>query len=124
MGSTKGKSMEDGVTPTPRSQNPKPQAKENMDKLDTILKENRDSQQAIENRLDMIAMNMNIMKDDLAKLSDRLKQKESTVADILPTHIDNKNAIVKLQQQVEALQERIEDAEGRSQRNNIRILGN
>ncbi|KAJ1187167.1 hypothetical protein NDU88_003946 [Pleurodeles waltl] len=123
MGRTKGKSMEDGVTPTPRSQNPTPQVKENMDKLDTILQEIRDSRQAIENRLDMITTDMNIMKDDQAKLSYRLKQTESTVADILPTHNDNKNAIAKLQQQMEALQERIEDAEGRSRRNNIRIIG-
>ncbi|KAJ1208668.1 hypothetical protein NDU88_004051 [Pleurodeles waltl] len=111
MGRTKGKSTEDGVTPTPRSQYPMPQAKKNMDKLDTILKEIRDSRQAIESRLDMITTDMNIMKDDQAKLSDRLKQMESTVADILPTHNDNKNAIVNLQQQVEALQERNEDAE-------------
>ncbi|KAJ1188538.1 hypothetical protein NDU88_005299 [Pleurodeles waltl] len=113
--------MEDGVTPTPRSQNPMPQVKENMDKLDTLLKEIRDSRQAVENRLDMITTDMNIMKDDQAKLSDRLKQTKSTVADILPTH-DNKNAIVKLQQQMEALQERIEDAEGRSRRNKIHII--
>ncbi|KAJ1183572.1 hypothetical protein NDU88_000390 [Pleurodeles waltl] len=115
--------MEDGATPTPRSQNPTPQVKENMDDLDTILKEIRDSRQAIDNRLDMITTDMNIMKDDQAKLSDRLKQTESTVADILPTHNDNKNAIVKLQQQMEVLQERIEDAEGFSRRNNIRIIG-
>ncbi|KAJ1193758.1 hypothetical protein NDU88_003054 [Pleurodeles waltl] len=123
MGRTKGKSMEDGVTPTPRSQNPTPQVKENMDKLDTILQEIRDSRQAIENRSNMITTDMNIMKDDQAKLSDRLKQTELTVADILPTHNDNKNAIAKLQQQMEALQERIEEAGGRSRRNNIRIIG-
>ncbi|KAJ1176591.1 hypothetical protein NDU88_001863 [Pleurodeles waltl] len=123
MGCTKGKSTEDGVTPTPRIQYPKPQVKENMGKLDTILKEIRDSRQAIESRLDMITTDMNIMKDDQAKLSDSLKQTESTVVDILPTHNYNKNAIVKLQQQMEALQERIEDAEGRSRRNNIRIIG-
>ncbi|KAJ1130319.1 hypothetical protein NDU88_008672 [Pleurodeles waltl] len=108
---------------TPQNQIPTSQAKENMDKLDTVLKEIRDSRQAIENRLDMITTDMNIMKDDQAKLSDRLKQTESTVADILPTHYYNKNAIVKLQQQMETLQERIEDAEGRSWCNNIRIIG-
>ncbi|KAJ1151694.1 hypothetical protein NDU88_004474 [Pleurodeles waltl] len=43
--------MENGVTPTPQDQIPTPQAKKNMDKLDTILKEIRDSRQAIENRL-------------------------------------------------------------------------
>ncbi|KAJ1208294.1 hypothetical protein NDU88_003680 [Pleurodeles waltl] len=123
MGHTKGKSVEDGVNPTPRSQNPMPQVKENMDKLDTILKEIRDSRQAIENRLDMITTDINIMKDDQAKLTDRLKQTESTVADILSTYNDNKIAIVKLQQQMEALQKRIEDAEWRSLRNNIRIIG-
>ncbi|KAJ1172441.1 hypothetical protein NDU88_004288 [Pleurodeles waltl] len=115
--------MENGVTPTSQDQIPMPQAKENMDKLDTILKEIRDSRKAMENRLGMITMEINIMKDDQAKLSDRLKQTESTVAEILPTHNDNKNAMERLQQQMEILQERVVDAEGCSQRNNIHIIG-
>ncbi|KAJ1173541.1 hypothetical protein NDU88_005372 [Pleurodeles waltl] len=44
--------MENGVTSTPQDQILTPQAKENMDKLDTTLKEIRDSRQAIENRLE------------------------------------------------------------------------
>ncbi|KAJ1157400.1 hypothetical protein NDU88_010113 [Pleurodeles waltl] len=52
----------------------------------------------------------------------RLKQTESNVTDILPADMEHKNAIDQLQQQVEALQERVEDAEGRSQRNNVRII--
>ncbi|KAJ1138644.1 hypothetical protein NDU88_005025 [Pleurodeles waltl] len=42
---------------------------------------------------------------------------------MLPTHNEKGTAIELLQQQVQALQERAEDAEGRSRRNNIRILG-
>ncbi|KAJ1140068.1 hypothetical protein NDU88_006429 [Pleurodeles waltl] len=123
MGRTKGKPIENGVTLTPQDQILTPQAKENMDNLDTILKEIRDSRQAIENKLGMITMEINIIKDDQTKLSDRLKQRESTVAEILLTHNDNKNAIERLQQQMEILQERVEDAEGRSRRNNIHIIG-
>ncbi|KAJ1153565.1 hypothetical protein NDU88_006324 [Pleurodeles waltl] len=115
--------MENGVTSTPQDQILTPQAKGNMDKLDTILKKIRDYRQAIENRLGMITMEINIMKDDQTKLSDRLKQTESTVAEILLTHNDNKNDFERLQQQMEILQERVEDAEGRSLRNNIRIIG-
>ncbi|KAJ1100898.1 hypothetical protein NDU88_005973 [Pleurodeles waltl] len=48
-------------------------AKENMDKLD-ILQEIKDSRQAIESRLGTITVELNILKDDRTKLSDRLKQ--------------------------------------------------
>ncbi|KAJ1215907.1 hypothetical protein NDU88_003514 [Pleurodeles waltl] len=46
--------MENGVTPTPQDQIPMPQVKENMDKLDTMLKEIRDSRLAIENGLEKL----------------------------------------------------------------------
>ncbi|KAJ1115134.1 hypothetical protein NDU88_003360 [Pleurodeles waltl] len=52
----------------------------------------------------------------------RLKQAESNVAEILPTHKENKNTIERLQQQVQTLQERVEDAEGRSRRNSVRLI--
>ncbi|KAJ1204399.1 hypothetical protein NDU88_008177 [Pleurodeles waltl] len=70
------------------------------DKLDIILQEIRDSRQAIEKKLGSITIELNILKDDQKKLSDRLKQAESNVAEILPTHNENKNAIERLQQQI------------------------
>ncbi|KAJ1149328.1 hypothetical protein NDU88_002138 [Pleurodeles waltl] len=85
-----------------------------MDKLDVILQEIKDSRQAIEKKLASITIELSILKDDQKKLSDRMKQTESNVAEILPTHKENKNAIEHLQQQAEALQERVKDAEGRS----------
>ncbi|KAJ1204298.1 hypothetical protein NDU88_008078 [Pleurodeles waltl] len=69
------------------------------DQLDIILQEIRDSGQAIEKKLGSITIELNILKDDQKKLSDRLKQAESNVAEILPTHKENKKAVECLQQQ-------------------------
>ncbi|KAJ1123046.1 hypothetical protein NDU88_001519 [Pleurodeles waltl] len=114
--------MDGGEIPTPEDQILILPAKENVDKLDIILQEIKDSRQAIENRLGSITVELNILKDDQTKLSDRLKQTESTLAEILPTHNKNKTAIERLQQQVEVLQEKTEDVEGCSRRNNVRII--
>ncbi|KAJ1114710.1 hypothetical protein NDU88_002941 [Pleurodeles waltl] len=51
------------------------------------------------------------------------RNKGKHLEDILPAHKEHKNAIEQLQQQVEALQERVEDAEGLAQQNNVRIIG-
>ncbi|KAJ1204659.1 hypothetical protein NDU88_000099 [Pleurodeles waltl] len=75
------------------------------DKLDVILQEIKDSRQATEKKLGSITIELSVLKDDQKTLSDRMKQTESNVAEILPTHKENKNAIEHLQQQVEALQE-------------------
>ncbi|KAJ1201896.1 hypothetical protein NDU88_005700 [Pleurodeles waltl] len=71
------------------------------DKLDIILQEIRDSRQAGEKKLGSITIELNILKDNQKKLSDRLKQAESNVAEILPTHNENKNAIERIQQQAD-----------------------
>ncbi|KAJ1169263.1 hypothetical protein NDU88_001169 [Pleurodeles waltl] len=123
MGRTKRKQMEGGDLPTPEDHGLLRPAKDSVDKLDIILQEIKDSRQAIENRLSSITIELNILKNDQANLSERIKHTESDITEILPTHNTYKTTIAKLQQQVEVLQERVEDAEGRSRHNNIRILG-
>ncbi|KAJ1165689.1 hypothetical protein NDU88_006106 [Pleurodeles waltl] len=123
MGRTKGKHSEDMEKLTPEDPVQTTPPGDQTDKLDIILQEIRDSRQAIEKKLGSIMIELNILKDDQKKLSDRMKQTESNVAEILPTHKENKDAIEHLQQQVKALQERVEDAEGRYLHNNVYIIG-
>ncbi|KAJ1148651.1 hypothetical protein NDU88_001479 [Pleurodeles waltl] len=123
MGSTTGRHTD--VMDVPTSEDPEPATtmEAPMDKLDVILQEIRESQLAIEQRLGSITMELSILKDDQKKLADRMKQTETSGAGILPYHKEHKTAIEHLDQQVESLQERVEDAEVRSQRNNVRIIG-
>ncbi|KAJ1191194.1 hypothetical protein NDU88_000510 [Pleurodeles waltl] len=86
MGRTKGKQMEGGDLPTPEDHGLLRPAKDSVDKLDFILQEIKDSRQAIENRLSSITIELNILKDDQAKLSERIKHTESDITEILPTH--------------------------------------
>ncbi|KAJ1166009.1 hypothetical protein NDU88_006421 [Pleurodeles waltl] len=98
MGRTKGKQSEDMERPSPDDPMQATTPGDQADKLDIILQEIRDSRQAIEKKLGSITIKLKILKDDQKKLSDRLKQAESNVAEILPTHNENKNAIERLQQ--------------------------
>ncbi|KAJ1178456.1 hypothetical protein NDU88_003702 [Pleurodeles waltl] len=71
MGCTKGKQMEGGDPQTPEDHVVLRPAKDSVDKLNIILEEIKDSRQAIENRLSSITIELNILKDDQAKLSER-----------------------------------------------------
>ncbi|KAJ1088897.1 hypothetical protein NDU88_002051 [Pleurodeles waltl] len=113
----KGKQFEDVETPTPDGLTPVSSAKGHADKLDVILQEIKDSRLAIERKLGSITSELSMLVEDQKKLSDRKKQTETSIAGILPTHRENKSAIELLQQQVEVLQERVEDAEGWTQHN-------
>ncbi|KAJ1172050.1 hypothetical protein NDU88_003902 [Pleurodeles waltl] len=108
--------------PTSGDQEPAATMDVPMDKLNVILQEIRESRVMIEQRLGSTTIELSILKDDQKKITDRLKQTETYVASILPDPKEHKTAIEHLQHQVEALQERVEDAEGRSRRNNIHII--
>ncbi|KAJ1092833.1 hypothetical protein NDU88_005943 [Pleurodeles waltl] len=123
MGRTKGKHSENGEASGPNDPTLEIPVKNPPDKLDLILQEIKDSRQAIENRLGSITAELSILRDDQNRLSGRIQKTESNIAEILPTHTENRTAIELLQQQVQALQKRAEDAEGRSRRNNIHIQG-
>ncbi|KAJ1202896.1 hypothetical protein NDU88_006691 [Pleurodeles waltl] len=91
MGRTKDKQFEDMETPTSGGPAPMTSAKGQTDKLDVILQEIKDSREAIEHRLGAITTELSILKDDQRKLPDRIKQIKTSVAEILPTHRENKN---------------------------------
>ncbi|KAJ1088931.1 hypothetical protein NDU88_002085 [Pleurodeles waltl] len=123
MGRTKGKHTDGKDVPTSGDQEPAVTIDVPIDKLDVILQKIRESRVATKQRLGSITMELNILKDDQKKITDRLKQTPTNVASILPDHKEHTTAIEHLQHQVEALQERVEDAEGRFRRNNICVIG-
>ncbi|KAJ1176253.1 hypothetical protein NDU88_001535 [Pleurodeles waltl] len=122
MGRTKGRHADGTDVPTSGDPEPATTTDAPKDKLDVILQEIWVSRLATEQRLGTITMELSILKDDQKKLTDRMKQTETSVASIPLDHKEHKTAIEHLQQ-VEALQERVKDAEVRSQCNNVRILG-
>ncbi|KAJ1207537.1 hypothetical protein NDU88_002928 [Pleurodeles waltl] len=103
MGRTKGKHA-DGIDalasgdPAPATTMDAP-----VDELDVILQEIRESRLAIEQRLGSITLELSILKADLKKLMDRMKQTETSVTSILPDHKKRKNAIEHLQQPLQEI---------------------
>ncbi|KAJ1098249.1 hypothetical protein NDU88_003365 [Pleurodeles waltl] len=93
------------------------------DKLDLILREIHDLRTAIEHRIDTIATDLSILRDDYRKLADRVLAAEGTLADVAPQHTWNTKAILDLQWHIQKLHNHAEDVESRTWRNNIRIMG-
>ncbi|KAJ1134591.1 hypothetical protein NDU88_001042 [Pleurodeles waltl] len=110
-----GSSPRDCVSPT----NSPPPA----DKLDLILQEIRESRAATEHRIDTIPADLGILKDDHNKLATKLRTAEVTLAELAPQHARNTETIFDLQRWIQQLQNRAEDAKGRSRQNNVRIIG-
>ncbi|KAJ1148583.1 hypothetical protein NDU88_001411 [Pleurodeles waltl] len=123
MGRTKGKHLESIRASMSENYVPPTLANPPMYKLDVILKEIQESRLAIEQRLGSITTELGTLKDDHRKLVDRVKRTETDITALVPGKKESESAIQQLQKQVEALQERIEDAEGRSRSNNICIIG-
>ncbi|KAJ1150798.1 hypothetical protein NDU88_003587 [Pleurodeles waltl] len=88
------------------------------EKKDLILKEIRESQAAIESRLDN-----NILKDDRSKMSDKIKTNEQAISTLIPEQIEHASQLDTLRLRLKKLQDHTDDAEGRARRNNVQILG-
>ncbi|XP_078496525.1 taste receptor type 1 member 1-like [Lissotriton helveticus] len=88
-----------------------------------ILKEIRDSRAAMEMQMGTLTTNLSLLKTDHGKLADKVKDQGATLADLAPTVAEHSDSIQQIQRQVKTLMERVEDAEGRNRRNNLRVIG-
>lgn len=93
------------------------------DKLDLILKEIRGSRAALEMRIDAMSTNLNLLQAEHKKLVDKVKSNKMTLDDLVPQQTLHSTQLDQLQSQLKCLQDKVDDAEGRSCRNNVRILG-
>lgn len=96
---------------------------EQSHKLDLILKEIKDTRSALETQIGTISVGLNLLKADHKNLSEKVKANKLALDDLIPQHTLHQSNIAQLQNQIKGLQDRVDDAEGRSRRNNIRILG-
>ncbi|KAJ1159119.1 hypothetical protein NDU88_011789 [Pleurodeles waltl] len=94
-----------------------------QDKLDLILQQIVESRLAIEQQMGAPITDVSFLKDEHCKLAGRVKTNETTLAVLECTNEVHATKINNLTRQVELLQERAEDDEGRACRNNTRILG-
>ncbi|KAJ1185361.1 hypothetical protein NDU88_002154 [Pleurodeles waltl] len=70
-----------------------------------------------------VSAELSHLRTDHHKLSDRVKDAEEVLEDLQPAHQALKSQIVKRTEWIKKLEHRAEDAEGRSRRNNMRIVG-
>lgn len=91
-----------------------------VEKLGETLNQTRAS---LEGKIDKVAIDLTHLRADHRKLADRTTAVESAVADIAPTVTATDKHVQNLLNRVEFLEGRVEDAEGRARRNNVRIVG-
>lgn len=93
------------------------------DKLDLILKKIRDSRAAIELQIGTLSTNLTLLKADHDKLTDKVKDHKILLDDLVPQQTATTAQLDQVKRQLKGMQEKLDDAEGRSRRNNVRILG-
>ena len=93
------------------------------DKLDKILAAIESSRISMETKISSIAHDVNILREDHRKLTDRVKQTEQSITTLRPQVTDSTTQTNDLLDRVRFLEGRAEDAEGRARRSNIRVVG-
>ncbi|KAJ1168814.1 hypothetical protein NDU88_000727 [Pleurodeles waltl] len=91
--------------------------------FEKVLQAIMDTKTSLETRIDTVSQDLNILRVDHGKLSDKMKTTEAALSELAPTVADNQKQILRLNAEVKSLLRRAEEAEGRSRRNNIRFLG-
>ncbi|KAJ1098883.1 hypothetical protein NDU88_003990 [Pleurodeles waltl] len=93
------------------------------DILDAVLLAIDNTWTSLESKIDMVSSDLGLLHADHGKLADRVTLVEQTVM-TLPPRMDNLDTALKeLMDRVRMLEQRAEDAEGRSRRNNVRLVG-
>ncbi|KAJ1112198.1 hypothetical protein NDU88_000466 [Pleurodeles waltl] len=71
----------------------------------------RDSRVAIKSCLDKMATDINKLRDDQRKMSDKIKTNEHAILTLVPVQADHATQLDVLRLQLERLQDRTDDAE-------------
>ncbi|KAJ1141427.1 hypothetical protein NDU88_007760 [Pleurodeles waltl] len=89
--------------------------------VDVILNAVQSIKSTLEPKIDALRIDMDHLREDLKKLKERVATTESTVSELRPSLADATMHIKDLQKEALHLQQRLEDQEGRSRHNNIRV---
>ncbi|KAJ1194174.1 hypothetical protein NDU88_003469 [Pleurodeles waltl] len=93
------------------------------EKLDKIVEAIVTTGQNLCNRVDAVAVEVGLLREDHKKLSARVANTESELKDLRPSLTELEEKVSSLTGKVRELERRAEYSEGWSRRNNIRIVG-
>ncbi|KAJ1097014.1 hypothetical protein NDU88_002143 [Pleurodeles waltl] len=88
-----------------------------------ILQKIRDSQVAIESRLGKITTDINVLRDDQCKMFEKIKANEQAITTLVPEKTEHVSQLNAMRLRLGPLQDRADDAGGRTKRNNVQIVG-
>ena len=91
--------------------------------LDKILLAITDTKTALQTQIGTVATELGLLRADHQKLNEKVKVTESSLEEIKPEHDTLQLQVRALTARVQVLENREEDAEVRSHRSNIRIVG-
>ena len=93
------------------------------DKLDRILAAVEHTRENLEAKIDMVTVNLSLLRDDHKKLASRVSTTEQSLWDLQPKVKETQTRRHELMDRVRYLEGRAEDAEGRAHRSNLCIVG-
>ncbi|KAJ1216375.1 hypothetical protein NDU88_003977 [Pleurodeles waltl] len=88
-----------------------------------ILAAIQGSRVALEGKIEMVAVEVNLLRADLRKISDKVKVAEGSIVELQAELGTLRKQMAQAGSTVGRLEARLENAEGRSQQNNFRLLG-
>ncbi|KAJ1157271.1 hypothetical protein NDU88_009986 [Pleurodeles waltl] len=88
-----------------------------------ILAAIQGSRVALEGKIETVAVEVNVLREDLRKVSDKVKVAEGLIVELQAEVGTLCKQMAQASSTVDRLEARLEDAEGRSRRNNIGLLG-
>ena len=96
---------------------------EMKDSFDKVLKAIADTKNTLQTQISTVATELGLLRVDHRALSERVKLTEQSITELEPTQKAMQMEIKALTAKVHVLETRAEDAEGRSRRCNIRVVG-
>ncbi|KAJ1184807.1 hypothetical protein NDU88_001609 [Pleurodeles waltl] len=88
-----------------------------------ILMAIQGSRVALEGKIETVAVEVNLLRADLQKVSDKVKVAEGSIVELQTEVGALRIQMVQANSMARRLEARLEDAEGRSRQNNVRLLG-
>ncbi|KAJ1130617.1 hypothetical protein NDU88_008968 [Pleurodeles waltl] len=83
----------------------------------------RGTRVALEGKIEMVAVEVNLLRADLLKVSDKVKVEEGCIVDLQTGVGTLRKQMAKVTSTVGTLEARLEESEGRSRRKNVCLLG-
>ncbi|KAJ1155154.1 hypothetical protein NDU88_007889 [Pleurodeles waltl] len=80
------------------------------------------SREALEGKIESVAIEVNLFRADLWKVSGRVQITEGSISELREEVTTLRQQMAEVTSRAETLEARVENAEGRSRRNNVRFI--